>query len=155
VSGVPVKNRFGDVTNVVLAYTDITDRIETEMRLREREQIYLDVFENAGDIVQCVTPDGSFMYVNRAWRENLGYSAEDMAGLKIWNIIAPECRSVCLEHFNSLMKGNKLSDVETTFFSKENRELPVKGNVTISYSKDGKPLATFGMFRVVDTDKVE
>lgn len=155
VSAIPVKNRFGEVTKVVLAYTDITRRLETEMRLREREQIYLDVFENAGDIVQCVTPDGSFMYVNKSWRDTLGYSDEDVEGLKIWNIIAPECRSVCLDHFNSLMKGNKLSDIETTFFSKNNEELPVRGNVTISYSKDGRPLATFGMFRVVDKDKAE
>lgn len=147
VSGVPVKNRFGDVTHVVLAYTDITRRMENEMSLRDREQMYLEVFENITDIVQCVAPDGSFIFVNRAWREQLGYSHDEVAGLKIWNIIAPESRSVCIEHFNSLMKGAKLSGIETVFFSKECKELPVKGQVTISYS-NGKPLATFGMFRV-------
>lgn len=152
VSGVPVKNRFGDVTNVVMAYTDITKRIETESVLREREQMYLDVFENADDIVQCVAPDGSFIFVNRAWRESLGYSSDEIAGLKIWNIIAPESRTACIEHFNSLLKGEQLSEVETVFFSKECRELPVKGHVTISYS-NGKPMATFGLFRAVHSEK--
>ncbi len=151
VSGVPVKNRFGDVTQVVLAYTDITRRIETERNLRDREQMYLDVFENAGDIVQCVAPDGSFIFVNRAWREHLGYSSDEIAGLKIWNIIAPENRTDCIEHFNSLLKGGQLSEVETVFFSKDCKELPVKGHVTISYS-NGKPMATFGMFRIEQGD---
>ncbi|MSN25128.1 MAG: PAS domain S-box protein [Geobacter sp.] len=150
VSAVPVKNRFGDVTQVVMAYMDITNRVKTELHLREKEQMYLDVFENAGEMVQCVAPDGSFIFVNRLWRENLGYSSDEISGLKIWNIIAPESRSVCMEHFGSLMKGERLSEVETVFFSKECKELPVKGHVTISYS-DGKPLATFGMFHVTNT----
>ncbi len=152
VSGVPVKNKFGEVTNVVMAYTDITKRTETESVLRARERMYLDVFENAADIVQCVAPDGSFIFVNRAWRANLGYASDEIAGLKIWNIIAPESRTACMEHFNALMKGELLSEVETVFFSKECRELPVKGHVTISYS-NGKPMATFGMFRAVNADK--
>jgi len=150
VSGVPVRSRFGDVNQVVMAYTDITNRVKTELHLREKEQMYLDVFENIGEMVQCVAPDGSFIFVNRLWRENMGYSPDEIAGLKIWNIIAPECRSVCMVHFGSLMKGERLSEIETVFFSKECRELPVKGHVTISYS-DGKPLATFGMFRVINT----
>lgn len=152
VSGVPVKNRFGDVTHVVLAYTDITKRVETEQGLRVREQMYLSVFENASDIVQCVAPDGSFIFVNRAWREYLGYSSDEIAGLKIWNIIAPECRSACLTHFESLMKGDHLTDFDTVFFSKECKELPVKGHVSISHS-NGIPLASFGVFRLAHTDK--
>lgn len=152
VSGVPVKNRFGDVTQIVLAYTDITQRIETEQSLRDRERMYLDVFENASDIVQCIAPDGSFLFVNRAWRENLGYSADEIAGLKIWNIIAPENRAQCLEHFNALLKGAQLPAMEIVFFSKECKELMVKGHVTCSFA-NGKPIATFGMFRTMHADK--
>jgi PAS domain S-box-containing protein len=37
VAGVPIKNRFGDITQVIMAYTDITGRIEAENKLRERE----------------------------------------------------------------------------------------------------------------------
>lgn len=151
VSGVPVKNRFGDVTQVVLAYTDITRRIETEQSLRDREQMYLDVFENAADIVQCVAPDGSFLFVNRAWREAMGYSADEIGGLKIWNIIAPENRAQCLEHFNALLKGAQLPAMEIVFFSKECKELMVKGHVTCSFA-NGKPMASFGMFRTMHAE---
>jgi two-component system phosphate regulon sensor histidine kinase PhoR len=152
VSGVPVKNRFGDVIQVVLAYSDITKRIEAEQSLRDREQMYLEVFENAGDIVQCVAPDGSFLFVNRAWRENLGYSTDEIAGLKIWNIIAPENRGKCIELFNALLKGVQMPTMEIVFFSKDCKELMVKGQVTCSFT-NGKPMATFGMFRIMHADK--
>ncbi len=146
VIGTPVKDKFGDVTHVVLAYNDITLRIEYEQQLREREKIYLDLFENVGDMVQCVMPDGTFMFVNRAWREQLGYSADELAGLKVWNIIAPEHRKQCLEIFNSLVQGKQTEMVSTVFFSKDGREIPVEGHACSSRAQ-GKTIATFGMFR--------
>lgn len=146
VAGVPIKNRFGDVTHVVLSYTETTARVETERRLREREQIFLDVFENISDIVQCVTPDGSFLFVNRAWRELLGYLPHEIAGLKFWNIIAPESRKECMEHFDLLMHGTRLEKVRTNLMSKDGKEVPVVGQINCSFSND-RPIATFGLFQ--------
>ena len=149
VFGTPVKNRLGDITHVVLAYSDITSRVMTERRLRDKEQMYLDVFENASDLVQCVVADGSFLFVNRLWRETLGYSADETTGLKIWNIIAPDHRKECMDQFNSLFKGQQTEQIRTTFFSKSGREIPVSGTVSTSIV-DGKPAATFGIFRVIN-----
>lgn len=151
VSGTPVKNRLGDITHVVLAYTDITSRFETEQRLRDQEQMYINIFENANDIVQCVVADGSFLFVNRVWRETLEYSTDELAGLKIWNIIAPDQRKECLQHFNDLFKGQHLEQIRTTFFSKSGREIPVIGHVSCSFSA-GKPLATLSMFQIVNSE---
>ena len=152
VVGVPIKNRYGDVTHVVLAYTETTNRVETERRLREREQICLDVFENVSDVVQCVTPDGSFLFVNRAWRELLGYLPHEIVALKFWNIIAPECRKECMEHFDILMHGTRLEGVRTNLLSKDGKEIPVEGQINCSFS-NGKPIATFGLFRPLDVEK--
>ncbi|OGR28864.1 MAG: hypothetical protein A2X79_08055 [Desulfuromonadaceae bacterium GWB2_53_15] len=152
VSGVPIKNRYGDVTHVVLAYTETTNRVETERILREREQICLDVFENISDIVQCVTPDGSFLFVNRAWRETLGYEPHEIVGLKFWNIIAPEGRKECMEHFGILMHGTRLEGVRTNLLRKDGKEIPVEGQINCSFS-NGRPIATFGLFRLLEQEK--
>jgi len=148
VFGTPVKNRLGDISHVVLAYTDITSRVMTERRLRDNEQMYLDVFENVQDMVQCVLADGSFLFVNRAWREAMGYTSDETSGLKIWNIIAPEHRKECLDQFNALFRGQNLEPIRTTFFSKSGREITVSGTVSASLI-DGKPVASFGIFRVL------
>lgn len=150
VTGTPVKNRLGDITHVVLAYADISNRILSESRMRDQEQMYLTVLENADDIVQCVAADGSFLFVNRLWRETLGYSADETNGLKIWNIVAPENRQEFRELFNDIFSGRHPDPIHTVFFGKNGREIPVTGHSGCSHV-DGKPLAMFGMFRVVQS----
>jgi PAS domain S-box-containing protein len=62
-------------------------RKEAEAALLESEERYRDLFENATDLIQCVTADGSFVYVNQAWRDTLGYNEAEIAELKIFDVI--------------------------------------------------------------------
>lgn len=58
---------------------DISDRKRTEERLRQAEERYRRIFENAFEGMCQVTPDGRFVTVNRALAEILGYdSPEDL-----------------------------------------------------------------------------
>lgn len=52
----------------------INQNQKTEEALHKTEEKYWDLFENANDLIQSVTPEGKFIYVNRAWRETLKYS---------------------------------------------------------------------------------
>ena len=45
---------------------DITEHEKMEKTLRESEERYHDLLENANDLVQSVAPDGHFLYVNKA-----------------------------------------------------------------------------------------
>ena len=92
VAGAPIKNRYGDVTHVVIVYHDITDRVRTEKALRETGEMYRNVFEHASDLIQSVGPDGSFNFVNRAWRDTLGYSEAEVAALSLFDVVHPDTR---------------------------------------------------------------
>ena len=50
----------------------------SEEQRRASEERYRDLFENANDLIQSVSPEGRFLYVNRAWRDTLGYTEEDL-----------------------------------------------------------------------------
>ena len=52
----------------------INQNQKTEEALHETGEKYWDLFENANDLIQSVTPEGKFIYVNRVWRETLKYS---------------------------------------------------------------------------------
>lgn len=149
VAGAPIKNRFGEITHVVMVYNDITDRMRTEEALRESEKMYRNLFENAKDIIQSVAPNGSFLYVNPTWRETLGYSEEDVAWLSLPDIIDPECRDYCMSYFRDLLAGKRDGLVEAVFVAKDGRKIRVEGNVSCCLM-DGKPAYTSGIFRKVD-----
>ncbi|MCP6657731.1 hypothetical protein NL521_27745, partial [Klebsiella pneumoniae] len=54
VHGAPIKNRFGDITHVVLFYTDITEEKRVLDTLREREGMYDLILDNASDLFQSI-----------------------------------------------------------------------------------------------------
>ncbi len=148
VAGAPIRNRYGDVTNVVIVYHDITDRVRTEKALRETGEMYRNVFEHASDLIQSVSPDGTFNFVNRAWRETLGYNDAEVATLTLSDIIHPDHRDECLQNFRQLLAGARIDRVDTVFIARDGTPVPVEGNVSCIFA-NGSPVATSCIFRRV------
>lgn len=129
--------------------TDITEERESERAVRESEERYRDLFENANDMIQSVGPDLRFIYVNRAWKDTLGYSDEEVKDLRLTDIIHPDNREQFMGAFKETMSNCKeLERVEAVFITKNGKSVPVEGNVNCS-SRDGFPAATRGIFRDV------
>src|SRR5712692_2892475 len=67
-----------------------------ETALREEQERYRDLFENAHDLIQLVEPDGLLLDVNRAWMDTLGYAQQDVtAGLYTWDVLEPSSIPHC------------------------------------------------------------
>lgn len=107
---------------------------------------YGDLVEKASDLIHSVSPAGNFFYVNRAWKEVLGYDDEDVKGLCLFDIIDEACREKCRCIFNSLLQGEKSDGNETVFVGKDGRRIPVEGRCSIEM-RDGRPVAMTGIFR--------
>ncbi|HTG80764.1 MAG TPA: PAS domain S-box protein [Geobacteraceae bacterium] len=152
VAGAPIKNRFGDITHVVLAYNDITDRKRTEDALWESMTMYRELLERANDLVQSVAPDGSFRFANRAWLEALGYSREDLVRLSLPDVIHPDSRHHCQEFFKELLAGRWSGRIETSFVTKDGKTIRVWGDVSC-IMRGGEPVATCGIFRKADESR--
>lgn len=132
--------------------TKITQHQQTEEALQETEARYWDLFENANDLIQSVTPEGRFMYVNRAWREALGYSAAEVAHLSVFDIIDCNSQAHCMEIFAQVMSGKKIDKVEADFVTKDGRKIVVEGSVNCKFI-DGKPVSTRSIFRDITERK--
>ena len=130
---------------------DVTQRKQAEEKVRESEERYRDLFENANDLIQSITPDGHFIYVNKAWRKALGYSEKEVASLTLWDIIHPDSIPHCKEIFQKVISG-ETSSIETIFVAKDGRSIYVEGNAN-NWSKGGKVVATRGIFRDVTERK--
>jgi len=140
------------MSNIGSQIGQFAERRHAERQLKESEERYRDLFENANDLIQSAGPDGSLIYVNRAWRETLGYSEEEVCKLSLFDIIHPASLPHCMEMFGRVMSGEKLDHVEAMFVTKDGRTITVEGSSSCSM-KEGKPVATRSIFRDISERK--
>jgi PAS domain S-box-containing protein len=86
----PVRNEKGDLTGIVEIVTDTTERRRAEEAMRQSEQKYRELFENANDIIFILDLDGRILSCNAAFSKTYGYEPEQLKGLGIENILDPE-----------------------------------------------------------------
>ncbi len=122
------------------------DAQATDPRLVESEQRYQAVIENASDMIQSVRPDGSFEFVNRAWRNALHYTDDDLARMTIWDIVHTDAVDHCMPYFMRAINGEEIPFIETVFVAKDGHTVPVEGSVTSRFLGD-EVVATHGFFR--------
>ncbi|OUL24763.1 adenylate/guanylate cyclase [Nostoc sp. RF31YmG] len=120
----------------------------TEAALVESEERYRDLLENANDLIQSVNVYGRFLYVNKAWQKTLGYSADEIARMNLFDIIHPDFQQRSRQKFYNVMSGEKLEQVQTAFMTKNGQSIFVEGNINCKFV-EGKPAAIRGIFRNV------
>lgn len=136
----------------VTALHDITERHRLECSLRAVEARYRDLFDNANDLIQSAAPDGRLLFVNRAWREALGYSEEEIPHISLPDIIHPSLREHCMELFRQVLQGENLHGMETVFVAKNGREIVVEGSSNAHF-ENGVPVSTRSIFRDITQRK--
>ncbi len=107
-----------------------------------------ELFENANDLIQSVDENGRFLYVNKKWRDVLGYTDEEARRMAFPDIIHQDHLQACFALFAEIKKGKSLDNVRTQFVAKNGRVIDVDGNISVQM-KDGKFLSTWGIFREV------
>lgn len=130
-------------------------RRQAEKRLIEREERFLDVFDNTSDLIQCVAPSGNIIYTNRAWRRTLGYSEEEARSLTLTDVLHPDSQLCCQDRFRRLLNGESLNRIEFKFVSRSGDPVYLVGDCG-SIIREGGVVSTRGIFRdVTDTVKAE
>lgn len=119
-------------------------RALNESQLRE-------LFHSAKDLIQSIALDGRFLFVNRAWREVLGYTEQEVATINIFQIIHPSHHIACQEFLQRLIAGEQTELIEIPFLTKQGEVVYAEGNVVL-HTVDERPIATRGIFRVI-TDR--
>jgi len=148
----PILDRQGWVAAVIEMVEDITERRETEEALRESEERYRELFENTRDLVQSVRPDGGIDFVNQAWLDTLGYTEQEAAGLKLWDIIHPDSVAHCAEVFGRVLQGERVERVEAEFRAKDGRRVVLEGSASAKF-EDGKCVRTRALFHDITERK--
>lgn len=113
----------------------------------------LDLLEHTHDLIQDVAPDGRLLFVNRAWRETLGYSTSEAAAQDIFDVLHPNSHEHCSHVMEQIFAGENVDLVDLTFRSKSGRTVIAEGRVTV-HVEHGRPVAARGIFRDITRRKI-
>src|SRR5438105_1031921 len=92
----------------------------------QRARALLDTFI---DPIQVVSAEGTFLYVNRAWCERLGYEESDALGLGFLDLIHPDHQEPWKSIFRAVLVGERLDHIEMVLIAKDGSHLAVEGSV--------------------------
>ncbi len=75
---------------VIAVARDISDRVEAEKALRQSEEHFRRLIENASDLISILDHEGVIRYESPAVTRMLGYAREEMIGKNVFDFLPPE-----------------------------------------------------------------
>jgi PAS domain S-box-containing protein len=131
---------------------DITDQRVAETALRESEERYRELFENAKDAIYVHDLKGRYISVNRAAEKLSGYAREEIIGKHFSNFIAPSHLKYARENLCRKLDEQPETTYEAEIVSKTGRRTPVEVSSRLVY-ENGQPVGVQGTARDISERK--
>jgi PAS domain S-box-containing protein len=132
---VPTKAQDETVDGWIAVVADVTERHETEQRLRESEERFRVSFYQAAVGIAQTGIDGQWMLLNDRFCEFLGYSREELRGKTFIDITHPDDREASVTAVHKLLASEIASwSTEKRYIRKDG--VTVWGRVRVSLVRD-------------------
>lgn len=122
VIGTPIKDRFGNISNVILVYTDVTERKKHEQELLEAEKRLETIVNSAQAGIMLIDPEThQIVFTNQATQQLTGASQEQLygAGCQKFICMADDGNCPITDHHQ------ELDNSERVLLTVDGREVPI------------------------------
>jgi PAS domain S-box-containing protein len=131
----------------------IAERKQAEVALRESEERYRELFENARDAIYVHDLEGTYIRINRAAERLSGFSREEIIGHNFMEFVAPDhLRHVHESFFSKLAKEGETT-YEVDVIAKDGRRVPIEVSSRAIY-ENGVLVGVQGMARDITERKL-
>jgi PAS domain S-box-containing protein len=131
----------------------IAERKRAEVALRESEERYRELFENAKDAIYVHDLDGNYIRINRAAEELSGYSREEIVGHNFIEFIPKEHIKLVRQSFCAKLAKVGETSYEVDVVAKDGRRVPVEVSSRAIY-ENGVLVGVQGMARDITERKL-
>jgi PAS domain S-box-containing protein len=139
----PLKNADGSVSKLEV-FRDITERKQMEKQLRDSEERYRNLYEEAPNAYFSVGTDGRIERANRSAVELLGYSLDEMIGKPVLNLYAdtPNGKARARRVFQRFLAGDDIRREEMEMCRVDGNRVWISLTVRPIRDKEGRVVAS-------------
>ena len=146
------EDKTGRTIKVVGTALDITERKQAENALRQSEEKYRVVIENANDIIYTLDLSGRFTSLNRAGERLTGYTREEALRMNIADVIGPNEVERVRQRIAKILAGTVMPDFELEILAKDGRGVMLEIS-SRAILQDGVVLGIQGIGRDINDRK--
>lgn len=138
VSATLMKDADGKPTGFIATTRDVTDRKRAEAAVRESEEKYRTLVEQARDGI-IIVREGRLAFANGAFADMVGYAGDELAGKEFFTVVPPRLHEEVAAQYERYEPGAEPARAyETYLLTRDGREVPVAATASqIQY--EGRP----------------
>ncbi len=144
-SSVVLYNAKGQIAGVTLVGENVTEKRKIQEELKQSNDQLKELFDNANDLIQIFSLDGNLQFVNKIWKEKLGYDDDEIKSLRIHDIVHPDYLSKTTIALDLILEGKNVDKFDTVFVAKNGKNIYLTGGVNCSF-RNRKPVEFKGIF---------
>jgi PAS domain S-box-containing protein len=137
-------------TSETTVRTILAERERAERALKESEERYRDLVENANDIVYTMDLEGNLTSVNKAAELITGFQRAELLAKNLGEFITPQSMELSRQMMDRKLLGEERTNYEMDFKTPDGRELTLEISSKLML-KDGKPISVQGIARDITT----
>ena len=145
----PFVNDQGEVIGTVGSARDITEHKRAEETLRQSEELFRVLFDDAPLPHQSMDQNGCLLLANDAWLAALGYKREEVIGQSFGTFLHPDCIGYFKENFPKFLDCGLMVDAEFTMRRKDGSTLLASFDGRVSRDSKGQFQRTHCTFQDV------
>ncbi len=149
---VPVKNENDEVYAGMVVWQDIAERKLAEMSIKESEERFRNLFENANDLIYVHDLRGNYLSVNQTAERVIGYTRDEALKMNMRAIIAPSHYRRAAKMMKEKIEGEKQTVYEIDCVTKDGTQITLEVNSSL-IMQNGEPVAVQGIARDVTERK--